>query len=105
MGLAWQSLIKLCKFFCLVTYYPHPDHCPNRLYGFRAARQKYSPAECTGAKKTVIYGQPDEKFISTSHVELQNLTIWMHMRRFTRLTNGLSMKMENHGYIIALYFV
>jgi IS1 family transposase len=67
--------------------------------------RRYSPAECTGAEKTVIYGQPDEKFISTSHIERQNLTMRMHMRRFTRLTNGFSKKIENHGYAIALHFV
>lgn len=67
--------------------------------------RRYSPAECTGAKKEVIYGQPDEKFISTSHIERQNLTMRMHMRRFTRLTNAFSKKIENHGYAIALHFV
>jgi IS1 family transposase len=67
--------------------------------------RKYSPAECTGAKKTVIYGQPDEKCISPSHIERQNLTMRMHMRRFTRLTNGFSKKIENHGYAIALHFI
>jgi IS1 family transposase len=67
--------------------------------------RRYSPAECTGCKKTVVYGQPDEKFISTSHIERQNLTMRMHMRRFTRLTNGFSKKIENHGYAIALHFV
>jgi IS1 family transposase len=67
--------------------------------------RRYSPAECTGAEKKVIYGQPDPKFISTSHIERQNLTMRMHMRRFTRLTNGFSKKIENHGYAIALHFV
>jgi IS1 family transposase len=67
--------------------------------------RRYSPAECTGAEKRVIYGQPDPKFISTSHIERQNLTMRMHMRRFTRLTNGFSKKIENHGYAIALHFV
>lgn len=80
-----------------------------KLYGPEAGtsstERKYSPAECTGSKKIVIYGQPDEKFISTSHIERQNLTMRMHMRRFTRLTNGFSKKIENHGYAIALHFV
>jgi IS1 family transposase len=67
--------------------------------------RRYSPAECTGCKKQAVYGQPDPKFISTSHVERQNLTMRMHMRRFTRLTNGFSKKIENHGYAIALHFV
>lgn len=67
--------------------------------------KKYSPAECTGAKKNIIMGRPDEKHISTSFVERQNLTMKMHMRRFTRLTNAFSKKIENHCYAIALHFV
>lgn len=65
---------------------------------------RYSSAECTGTKKTVIQGNPDKEHISTSFVERQNLTMRMHMRRFTRLTNGFSKKIENHMAAIALHF-
>lgn len=73
--------------------------------GSSVTERKYSPGECTGSKKMVIYGDPDPNFISTSHIERQNLTMRMHMRRFTRLTNAFSKKIENHGYAIALHFV
>jgi IS1 family transposase len=67
--------------------------------------RKYSPAQCTGIKKRVIKGKPDEEHISTSYVERANLTMRMHMRRFTRLTNGFSKKIDNHCLAIALHFV
>jgi hypothetical protein len=66
---------------------------------------RYSPAACIGCQTKVISGTPNEKHISTSYVERQNLTMRMSMRRFTRLTNAFSKKLENHAAMVALYFM
>jgi IS1 family transposase len=68
-----------------------------------AAGRRYSPAECVGIRKETITGKPDPKHVSTSYVERSNLSIRMHMRRFTRLTNAHSKKLENHTWAVALH--
>jgi IS1 family transposase len=77
-----------------------------KLYGAeRPGEARYSPAECVGCKPQPISGDPDPAHISTSYVERQNLTMRMHMRRFTRLTNGFSKKIENHVASLAIHYM
>lgn len=78
-----------------------------KLYGNtpEGGEVRYSPAQCMGARKAVQSGQPDWNHISTSFAERQNLTMRMNNRRFTRLTNGFSKKLEQHENSLALYFM
>ncbi|HEY1183502.1 MAG TPA: IS1 family transposase [Bryobacteraceae bacterium] len=79
-----------------------------KIYGgssSKTAEVRYSPAECVGCEKEAKIGNPDPKHVSTSYVERQNLTMRMQMRRFTRLTNAFSKKIENHVAALALHYM
>ena len=77
-----------------------------KIYGNTEESQiRYSPAQCIGTEKIKINGNPEKESVSTSYVERQNLTMRMNMRRFTRLTNAFSKKVENLGHALALHFM
>jgi IS1 family transposase len=79
----------------------------HKIYGAPAEedQRRYSPATCIGCDMKTVSGDPDPRHVSTSFVERSNLSMRMGMRRFTRLTNGFSKKLENHGHAVALYFL
>lgn len=78
-----------------------------KLYGDapESAKGRYSPAQCIGAVRQTVAGKPDPKHVSTSYAERQNLSMRMGMRRFTRLTNAFSKKVENHAHAMSIYFM
>jgi IS1 family transposase len=77
-----------------------------KLYGSEPADEaRYSPAKCIGTRRETISGEPNVAHVSTSYVERQNLSMRMGMRRFTRLTNAFSKKVENHEHALAIYFM
>ncbi len=79
----------------------------HKVYGAssESAKGRYSPAECVGTEKKRIEGDPDIKHVSTSYIERNNLTMRMHNRRFTRLTNAFSKKFESHVHMVAIWTV
>ncbi len=77
-----------------------------KIYGIpEETGKRYSPAQCLGTEKITVMGNPDKKYVSTSYVERQNLNMRMSMRRFTRLTNAFSKKVENLAHAVALHFM
>jgi IS1 family transposase/lambda repressor-like predicted transcriptional regulator len=87
------------------AFHGHVDYAQlQKIYGNDPeAEKRYSPAQCIGCERKVIDGDPDPAHVSTSYIERANLTARMGMRRFTRLTNGFSKKIENHSASVAIH--
>jgi len=82
----------------LIKLYGEPPSSPETA-------RRYSPSDCVGTRKEKVTSNPDPKHVSTSYVERANLTMRIAIRRFTRLTNAFSKKLENHGHMVALYAI
>jgi IS1 family transposase len=103
-GLYWYPHAVEKAFGIGVDYAVLEKHYGGGASGSATAATRYSPARFSGATRAILRGRPDPSHISTSHVERQNLTMRMHMRRFTRLTNGFSKKIAMHEHAVALHF-
>ena len=89
------------NYLCLFSYFFYDSGSESK----DSCEKRYSPAKCVDAKKVVVTGDPEKQDINTSYVERQDLTMHMSMRRFTRLTNGFSKKVENHMHAISLHYM
>jgi hypothetical protein len=104
-GLFWYVDAVDHAFGTEVDYAMLQKHYGGGVAGERSAAARYSPTKFNGATKEIVSGDPDPRHISTSHIERQNLTMRMNIRRFTRLTNAFSKKLANHAHSIALFYM
>jgi len=98
-------VIRSCKRKNWYRFAEDRGNVPNHECTRINTETRYSLAVCMGARKAVASGNPDHNHVSTSYVERQNLTMRMSMRRFTRLTNGHSKKLENHEHAVAIHYM